>query len=303
MTAAIEIATLGVCFGDRTVVSDVSITVELGEVHVLLGPNCAGKTTTVETLLGFRSPTTGTVRLLGRDPWREHDVVVAQVGALLQRGGVWFPMTPRQVLQLTATYYRAPRSGEELVERLALSKCATTPWRRLSGGEQQRTLLALALLGHPDVLILDEPTSAVDPEGHLVVRQIINEERERGCAVLITTHQLNDAEALGDRITVLDDGSVVASGTLSELSGEPVLLIECSTELDAAELSRRLGSPVASEGPRLYRCAVVNSPENVSIVTNYLGELNARLISLRSRDSLEEIYLRLMAPGNEGGQP
>ena len=150
---------LRVTFGSLVAVADVSLQVAYGEVVTLLGPNGAGKTTAVETLLGFRPPTSGTVRLHGLDPVRDHRDVVARTGALLQRGGVWFPMTPAQVLDLTATYYDAPRAPGELLALLDLERCRATPWRRLSGGEQQRTLLALALIGRPRVLVLDEPTT------------------------------------------------------------------------------------------------------------------------------------------------
>ena len=291
---AVEIESLQVRFGDEWAVRDVSLQVEFGEVAVILGPNGAGKTTTVETLLGFRRPSSGTVRLVGLDPVRDHTAVVQRVGALLQRGGVWFPMTPRQALELTATYYAAPRDAAELIDLLALDSCSNTPWRRLSGGEQQRTLLALALLGRPRVLVLDEPTSAVDPEGHRTVRELLTGERDRGCALVITTHQLADAEALASRVTVLHEGRVVAAGTLDELAGDPVLVIESSVVLDADELSRRLGARVLDEGHRQYRCLVANTPELVAKVTAYIAELGGQLVSLRSRTSLEESYLALI---------
>src|ERR1700691_814973 len=193
MSFALDVNHLEVSFGTLRAVNDVTLQVNYGEVVTLLGPNGAGKTTLVETVLGFRAPTAGSVRLHGLDPLRDHREVVARTGALLQRGGVWAPMTPRDVLRLTASYYRAPRDVTELMSVLELERCATTPWRRLSGGEQQRTLLALALLGRPRALVLDEPTTAVDAEGRQVIRQLIAAERERGCAILITTHDLAEA--------------------------------------------------------------------------------------------------------------
>src|ERR1700677_73108 len=149
MSNAVDVKNLEVTFGVLRAVDDVTLTVNYGEVVTLLGPNGAGKTTLVETLLGFRSPNGGVVRLHGLDPRRDHHEVVVRTGALLQRGGVWAPMTPRDVLRLTASYYDAPRDISELMTLLDLNGCAKTPWRRLSGGEQQRTLLALALLGRP----------------------------------------------------------------------------------------------------------------------------------------------------------
>ena len=295
MSHAVDIDSLQVRFGELWAVREVSLRVEFGEVAVILGPNGAGKTTTVETLLGFRRPTAGTVRLVGLDPVRDHAQVVQRVGASLQRGGVWFPMTPRQALELTASYYGAPRPVSELIDQLALASCAATPWRRQSGGEQQRTLLALALLGRPRVLVLDEPTAAVDPEGHRTVRELLASERERGCALVITTHQLADAEALASHVSVLHEGRVVAAGTLDELAGDPVLGIQSSVPLDAEELARRIAAPVIDEGARQYRCLVANTPEQVARVTAYIGELGGQLVSLRSRTSLEETYLALIA--------
>ena len=303
MSHAIEIDSLRVDFDALSAVTNVSLRVEFGETHVVLGPNGAGKTTTVETLLGFRAPSAGTVRLLGLDPVRDHAEVVQRVGALLQRGGVWFPMTPRDALKLTATYYGAPRSAEELIDQLGLAKCSSTPWRRLSGGEQQRTLLALALLGRPRVLILDEPTSAVDPEGHRTVRELLARERERGCALLITTHQLDDAEALADTVTIIDAGEVVASGTTKELAGASILTIEVSAAIDAAALAVRLDAPVEELGDNRYRCGAPNTPETVAKITSFLHEGGAEMLSLRSRASLEESYLGLIERHREKKQP
>lgn len=294
MSRAVEIESLAVRFADRVAVADVSLQVEFGEVAIILGPNGAGKTTTVETLLGFRAPSGGSVRLMGRDPMRDHDEVVARTGALLQRGGVWFPMSPHAALSLTATYYSAPRDVDELLGLLGLTACRTTPWRRLSGGEQQRTLLALALLGRPRVLVLDEPSSAVDPEGHQIIRQIIDAERHRGCAILITTHELADAEVLADHVTILDAGRVLAAGTLDELAGEPVMVLETSVEIDLGSLASALRAVVTSPSPRHYRVQAPSSPERLAALTALLGQRGGQLTSLRSRASLEESYLALV---------
>ncbi len=284
-----------VAFGDLLAVDGASLSIDYGEVVTLLGPNGAGKTTLVETLLGFRDPTDGSVRLHGLDPRRDHAEVVLRTGALLQRGGVWSPMTPYQVLNLTATYYDAPRRPGELLTLLDLDRCAATPWRRLSGGEQQRTLLALALVARPRVLVLDEPTTAVDPEGRQVIRNIIAAEAARGCAVLITTHELTEAEQMADRLVVMHRGRVVAAGSLDELAGEPELVIETSTPLDPDELARRLGCAVVAERPTRLRCRIESTPERVAVVGAWLVEHGATMVSLRTRATLEERYLQLIA--------
>ena len=295
MSHAVEVTELRVAFNGKYAVDGVSLRVEYGEVLALLGPNGAGKTTLVETLLGFRDPDGGTVRIHGLDPRRDHDEVVVRTGALLQRGGVWFPMTPAQVLKLTATYYDAPRDPDSLLDLLDLRGCASTPWRRLSGGEQQRTLLALALIARPRVLVLDEPTTAVDPEGRQTIRSIIAAEADRGCAVLITTHELAEAERMADRLVLVHHGAVIAEGTLDDLMGEPELIIETSAPIDAASLARRLDCPVTNETPTRLRCAVASSPERVALVGALLAERGVELVSLRTRASLEERYLQLIA--------
>ena len=212
MSFALDVNHLEVSFGALRAVDDVTLLVDYGEVVTLLGPNGAGKTTLVETMLGFREPDGGSVRLHGLSPTRDHREVVVRTGALLQRGGVWAPMSPRDVMRLTASYYEAPRDVDELISVLALEGCQRTPWRRLSGGEQQRTLLALALLGRPRALILDEPTTSVDPEGRQVIRDLIASERNRGCALLITTHELAEAERMADRLVIMHRGRVGCTG-------------------------------------------------------------------------------------------
>lgn len=295
MSNAVDINQLGVTFANLAAVADVTLHVSYGEVVTLLGPNGAGKTTVIETLLGFRQPTSGTVRLHGLDPHRDHAEVVARTGSLLQRGGVWSPMSPAQVLTLTAHYYDAPRDTGELLTLLDLERCAATPWRRLSGGEQQRTLLALALVGRPRVLVLDEPTTAVDPEGRQVIRDLIRSERDRGCALLITTHELDEAERLADRLVVMNRGRVLVQGTLSELAGSPEIIVDVSEPVDPEQLAAALGCRVTRDGALRLRCATVATPEHLAIVTAVLAGAGVDMVALRTRASLEERYLQLIA--------
>jgi ABC-2 type transport system ATP-binding protein len=303
MSYAVDVNNLEVSFGDLTALNDVTLNVDYGEVLTLLGPNGAGKTTLVETLLGFRPPQGGTVRLHGLDPLRDHREMVVRTGALLQRGGVWAPMSPRDVLRLTASYYEAPRDIEELIALLDLASCAKTPWRRLSGGEQQRTLLALALLGRPRALILDEPTTSVDPEGRQVIRDLLASERARGCALLITTHELAEAERQSDRLVILPRGRVLVQGTLEQLAGSPEMIVQSSGPVDPIALASRLQCEVTLDNPLQLRCAIASTPERIAIVTNYLASLGLSMVSLRTRASLEERYLELIgAERNEVGR-
>jgi ABC-2 type transport system ATP-binding protein len=295
MSFALDVNHLEVSFGSLHAVNDVTLQVNYGEVVTLLGPNGAGKTTLVETVLGFREPDAGTVRVHGLSPTRDHREVVVRTGALLQRGGVWAPMTPRDVLRLTASYYEAPRDVDELLSLLALDGCQKTPWRRLSGGEQQRTLLALALLGRPRALVLDEPTTAVDPEGRQVIRDLIAAERGRGCALLITTHELTEAERMADRLVIMHRGHVLVQGSLDDLAGEPEMIVQSSGPVDPNDLAERLHCDVVLDNPLQLRCAVASTPERIAIVTNFLASVGLSMVSLRTRASLEERYLELIA--------
>jgi ABC-2 type transport system ATP-binding protein len=291
---AVDISNLSVNFGSVEAVRDVSFSLQYGEILALLGPNGAGKTTIVDTLLGFRPPTAGTARIHGLDPIRDHHEMTLRTGALLQRGGVWFPMTPRQVLTLTASYYEFPRPVDELIDLLSLRTAQNTPWRRLSGGEQQRTLLALALVGRPKALVLDEPTTAVDPEGRAAITTLLETERARGVAILLTTHELDVAEKVANRIVIVHRGSVVASGTLDELSGESEIVVETNSAMNAGEVATALQCTVRSDGPRMIRILATPTPTLQANLLAFLESKGNSLVSMRTRASLEQRYLEII---------
>ena len=204
--------------GTPPAVDDIHLSAESGEVLVVLGPNGAGKTSTIETLEGYRRPAAGEVSVLGRDPWRDHAALVGHIGVMLQRGGVYPMLGPRRVMELFASYYPDPVPTDELLDVVGLAEVATTPWRHLSGGEQQRLSLALALVGRPDVAFLDEPTAGVDPEGRIDVRGVVAGLKEQGSCVVLTTHELAEAEKMADRIVIMSRGRVVLEGTPRELA-------------------------------------------------------------------------------------
>src|SRR5580692_1138863 len=180
--------------GEVTAVARLDLVAEAGEVLVVLGPNGAGKTSTIEVLEGYRRPSAGRISVLGLDPQADHHRLTGRMGVMLQRGGVYPMLSPRQVLDLFAAYYPEPLGTDALLDLVALRSVASTSWRHLSGGEQQRLSLALALIGRPEVAFLDEPTAGVDPEGRLSIRAVVDDLRTRGACVVLTTHELTEAE-------------------------------------------------------------------------------------------------------------
>lgn len=297
MDAAVEVIDLVVSYGGVEAVRGASFEARAGSVTALLGPNGAGKTTTVETLEGYRDPTSGAVRVLGLDPRRDNTTVRARIGVMLQSGGVYPTMGPAQALRLFAAYYEHPLDPDALLERVGLASVGRTPWRRLSGGEQQRLALALALVGRPGVAFLDEPTAGVDPAGRIVIRDVIRELREQGVAVLLTTHELEEASKLADHVVIVDRGRVVASGSPAELmasGGASDIRFGAPAGIDTAGLAERVGSAVAEVQPGEYLVEGEATPGRVAALTGWLAENELALADLRAgRQTLEDVFLRL----------
>ena len=250
--AAIEVRDLTVRYGATTAVDGVSFTIDPGTITALLGPNGAGKTTTVETLEGYRVPDAGTVRVLGLDPARQRTELTPRIGVMLQQGGVYTSIRPPEVLGLFASYYDDPADPGDLLDLVGLAEVAGTAYRRLSGGEQQRLSLALALVGRPEVAFLDEPTAGVDVSGRQIIRRVIDDLRTRGVAVLLTTHDLDEAEKLADRVVIIDHGRVVADDTPSGLmragAGDEIRF-GAPGGLDVIGLGAALGASVHEHEP------------------------------------------------------
>jgi len=293
----VEVSELVVRYADVVAVRDLTLRAEAGEVTALLGPNGAGKTTTVETLEGYRAPSSGRVRVLGLDPITDAGEVHRRIGVMLQSGGVYPTMTPAEAVRLFAAYYDHPLDAEDLITRVGLDAVARTPWRRLSGGEQQRLSLALALVGRPEVAFLDEPTAGVDPGGRLVIREVVRELRDRGVAVLLTTHELEEAERLADRVVIVDGGRAVATGTPAELmasGGGSDIRFGAPVGIDTAGLAVRLGATVVEVTPGEYRVDAESTPARVAALTGWLAEHDLALADLRAgRQTLEDVFLRL----------
>jgi len=215
----IEIAGLRKAYGGRTVLDGIDLTIRPGQLLALLGPNGAGKTTTVEIVEGYRQVDAGSVRVLGEDPRGGGPALKARVGLMLQGGAGLEPRaTPRDLLALYGAFHDAARRASELIELVGLGAVAGTRVRRLSGGERQRLSLAIALVGEPEVLILDEPTAGMDPEARRATRDLVASLRDEGRTILLTTHDLGDAEHLADRVAILHRGRILAEGSPDELT-------------------------------------------------------------------------------------
>ena len=294
-------------YGERSVVDGLSLEVRAGEVVALLGPNGAGKTTTVEIIEGYRHADGGTIRVLGADPWRADRAHRARVGLMLQAGGFDMRARPAETLRQYAAFHAEPASPDALLDELGLRAVERTPYRRLSGGERQRLAFAVALVGHPEVLILDEPTAGMDPEARAIVRARIDSARDRGQAILLTSHELPDVERLADRIFILVGGRVVASGSPSELAAarSPALRFGLDRSLDPAgreALGRALGAgtiTIRSSGG--YEVAgAAPTPSLLAALATWCAEVGYLITwSRTSGRSLEDTYLDHVAGGRD----
>jgi len=295
--AALEVRGLRKSYGGRDVVAGLDLTVRSGSVLALLGPNGAGKTTTVEICEGFRSPDAGTVRVLGLDP--TDPALRPRIGVMPQTGGAYPGLRCGEMLRLVASYAASPLDPDELLDRLGLVQVARTPYRRLSGGQQQRLSLALAVVGRPELVFLDEPTAGLDPQARRATWELVEALRADGVSVLLTTHLMDEAERLADDVVVVDEGRVVASGTVAELTRTGAvgqLRFRATPGLDLDQLLTALPAGCsAKESPAGdYLVEGVVDPHLLAAVTAWTagqGTL-ARDLQVETR-TLEDVFLEL----------
>jgi ABC-2 type transport system ATP-binding protein len=294
---AIEVDELTIRYGDRTAVDRLSFAAAPGTVVALLGPNGAGKTSTVEALEGYRRPSSGRVRVLGLDPGADHAALTRRMGVMLQEGGVYTAARPPEVLRLFASYYDDPVDPDELLDRVGLSDRRGSTWKSMSGGEQQRLSLALALVGRPEVAFLDEPTAGIDPSGRQLIRRVIAELRDSGVTVLLTTHDLDEAERLADHVIIIDHGRTLAAGSPRELmaSGQrDEVRFGAAPGLDVLALGTTIGADVLEVAPGEYRVDAEPTPTLIAAITQWLADRDLSLGDLRAgRQRLEDVFLRL----------
>jgi ABC-2 type transport system ATP-binding protein len=294
---AVEARNLVVRYGGTTAVNGVSLSVPRGRVLALLGNNGAGKTSLLQVCEGFRRPDAGAVRVLGLDPVAAHDALMPRIGIMLQSGGIYPWATAGEILELFASFAARPLDTGMLLDRLELRAVSRTRWRRLSGGEQQRLALAVALVGRPELVFLDEPTAGMDTEARHTTWQLIEELRADGVTVLLTTHLLDEAERLADHVVIMRSGVVAATGTPAELTaaaGIDLLEVRADAGLPIAALADRTGAKVAEVSPGEYTIAGELDGLAIAAVLAWFAERGAQVTAVNSRRrTLEDVYLAL----------
>lgn len=295
-TPAVHIDGLVKRYGDLVAVDHLSLQVPRGTVLALLGPNGAGKTSVVEICEGLRRGNGGTVRVLGRDPVTEHRELRPRIGAMLQNCGAYQAARAAEMLRLVASYARHPLDPDVLLDRLGLRAVSRTPFRRLSGGQQQRLSLAMAIIGRPELVFLDEPTAGLDPQARHATWEIVSALRAAGVTIVLTTHYMEEAERLADQVVVIDHGRCVARGTPAELtrtSGQGQLRFRARPGLDIADLASVCGARVTAAGGS-YVVEGAIDPQLLATVTAWCAAQGVLAEELRVQTrTLEDVFLDL----------
>ncbi len=295
--AAVEVSGLRKTYGDLVAVDEIDLEIAEGEVLAILGPNGAGKTTTVEMLEGYRTPDAGTVRVLGADPqtggraWRE------RIGIVLQEAGFEELFTPRELIRLHAGWYPHPRAVDEVLAMVGLEDKADARVRTLSGGQRRRLDLGLGIVGSPELLFLDEPTTGFDPSARRRAWDLVDRLRDTGATILLTTHYLDEAQHLADRLVVVDHGRVVAQGTAEQLAASAglgaVIAFRLPEGVTVADLPD-LGAPADALG-QVAEVRTSSPTADVAALAGWAVQRGVELVDLTlTRPSLEQVYLDLV---------
>ncbi|MCB2174364.1 MAG: ABC transporter ATP-binding protein [Actinomycetales bacterium] len=295
--AAVEVSGLRKTYGDLVAVDGIDLEIAEGEVLAILGPNGAGKTTTVEMLEGYRTPDAGTVRVLGADPqtggraWRE------RIGIVLQEAGFEELFTPRELIRLHAGWYPHPRAVDEVLAMVGLEDKADARVRTLSGGQRRRLDLGLGIVGSPELLFLDEPTTGFDPSARRRAWDLVDRLRDTGATILLTTHYLDEAQHLADRLMVVDHGRVVAEGTAEQLAASAglgaVIAFRLPEGVTVADLPD-LGAPASAVG-QVAEVRTSRPTADVAALAGWAVQRGVELVDLTlTRPSLEQVYLGLV---------
>ncbi|WP_372347037.1 ABC transporter ATP-binding protein [Streptomyces sp. KL116D] len=285
-------------YGNKTAVDGLDLTAAPG-ITAVLGPNGAGKTTTIETCEGYRRPDAGTVRVLGLDPVKQASALRPRIGVMLQSGGVYSGARADEMLRHISKLHAHPLDVNALIERLGLGSCGRTTYRRLSGGQQQRLALAMAVVGRPELVFLDEPTAGLDPQARRATWDLVRDLRSDGVSVILTTHHMDEAEQLSDDVAIVDAGKVIAQGSPEQLcrgGAENTLRFTGRPGLDVASLLKALpaDSAAAELTPGSYRVAGKIDPQLLATVTSWCAQHGVMPDKISvERHTLEDVFLEL----------
>jgi ABC-2 type transport system ATP-binding protein len=301
--SALSVDTVAVRYGATTAVDNASFDLHRGRVLALLGPNGAGKTSLLQICEGFRRPDDGRVAVLGTDPYTSRDWLMPKVGIMPQQVAVHPTARAGEILRLFASYAARPLPLDLLIDRLSLAPLLTTPCRRLSGGEQQRLALALAIVGRPELVFLDEPTAGMDLQARHTTWTLIEELRADGVAILLTTHLLDEAERLADDVVIIDHGRVIATGSPAQLtanSGIDRLDIDADPAIPLDDLRRRLPAGCTAEEALTGRYTIQGAIDTAGLtdVLAWFAAGGAHVTAVHSqRKTLEDVFLTLTNRG------
>ncbi|MEU2025291.1 ABC transporter ATP-binding protein [Streptomyces sp. NPDC016469] len=286
-------------YGDKTAVDGLDLEIPAGAVTAVLGPNGAGKTTTIETCEGYRRPDGGTVRVLGLDPVADAARLRPRIGVMLQSGGIYSGARADEMLRHMAKLHAHPLDVDALIDRLGLGSCGRTSYRRLSGGQQQRLALAMAVVGRPELVFLDEPTAGLDPQARRSTWDLVRELRADGVSVVLTTHFMDEAEELADEIAVIDAGRIVAQGSPEALcrgGAENTLRFTGRPGLDLGSLLKALpdGTQADELSSGAYRITGEIDPQLLATVTSWCAQHGVMPSGISvERHTLEDVFLEL----------
>jgi ABC-2 type transport system ATP-binding protein len=298
--AAVAITGLVKRYGGKTAVNGLDLTVARGSVTAVLGPNGAGKTTTIETCEGYRRADAGTVRVLGLDPAvpAEAARLRPRIGVMLQSGGVYPGARALEMLRHTAKLHAHPLDVDALAARLGLDSCGRTTYRRLSGGQQQRLALAMAVVGRPELVFLDEPTAGLDPHARRATWDLVRDLRADGVTVVLTTHHMDEAEQLADQVAIVDGGRVIAGGSPEELcrSDAGTVRFRARSGLDLGSLLKALpdGTSAVESVSGSYLVEGTVDPQLLATLTSWCAQSGIMPEELAvGRRTLEDVFLDL----------
>lgn len=290
----VSVTDLAFSYGPKPVLEGISLGVRRGTIFSLLGPNGAGKTTTVELMEGYLRPDSGSVRILGEDPRRSR-AVRSKIGVMLQKPGIYPAIKAKEAIQLFGSYHPDPMRVEAVLSLTGLTELADSKVRTLSGGEMQRLSLGLALVGKPKVLFLDEPTSGMDPIARASTWDHLQSLSDTGTSIFMTTHALQEAEYLSDRVAIIDGGRIVIEGTPQALTSRAAgFEFRTQPPIESATLASEIASQVVELSPGWYRVEQPATPDLMARLTRWTSQQGSMLSELKTRSTLEDVYLKAL---------